>query len=121
MAAKWVNVESIGSYFQSLPDPRHTRNRKHSLIDTVVISVCGMVCGCDEPTAIHRWASNRVDWLKQFLPLANGIPSRDCIRRLLMALQPQAFQECFRGWIAQAVHTDDNGPARLVAIDGKTC
>ena len=54
-----MNVESIGSYFESLSDPRHTRNRKHLLIDIVVIAVCGMVCGCDGPTAIHRWAANR--------------------------------------------------------------
>jgi predicted transposase YbfD/YdcC len=121
MATKLVNVESIGSYFESLSDPRHTRNRKHLLVDVVVIAVCGMVCGCDGPTAIHRWAANRLDWLKTFLPLANGIPSRDCIRRLLLALHPEAFQKCFQDWISQAVVTDDGGPARLVAIDGKTC
>jgi predicted transposase YbfD/YdcC len=121
MAAKLVNVESIGSHFESLSDPRHTRNRKHSLIDIVVIAVCGMVCGCDGVTAIHRWASNRAGWLKGFLALANGVPSRDCIRRLLLALQPQAFQQCFQGWIAQAAQADEDGPARLVAIDGKTC
>jgi predicted transposase YbfD/YdcC len=121
MTTKWVNVEAIGSYFESLSDPRHTRNRKHLLIDVVVIAVCGMVCGCDGPTALHRWAANRHDWLRQFLPLPNGVPSRDCIRRLLMALKPEAFQKCFQAWIAQAVGTDDQGPARLVAIDGKTC
>src|SRR3954466_7058109 len=120
MTTKWVNVEAIGSYFESLSDPRHTRNRKHLLIDVVVIAVCGMVCGCDGPTALHRWAANRHDWLRQFLPLPNGVPSRDCIRRLLMALKPEAFQKCFQAWIAQAVGTDDQGPARLVAIDGET-
>src|SRR5262245_4789729 len=31
MTTKWVNVEAIGSYFQSLSDPRHTRNRKLEL------------------------------------------------------------------------------------------
>jgi predicted transposase YbfD/YdcC len=121
MATHWVNVEAIGSYFQSLSDPRHTRNRKHLLIDVVVIAVCGLVCGCDGPTAIHRWAANRLDWLKQFLTLPQGVPSRDCIRRLLLALQPEAFQKCFRDWIAHALPTDAGGPARLVAIDGKTC
>ena len=120
MAAKWVHVEAIGSYFESLSDPRHTRNRKHLLVDIVVIAVCGLVCGCDGPTAIHRWASNRRDWLGQFLTLPHGIPSRDCIRRLLMALKPEAFQKCFEDWVAHAIRTDD-GPDRLVAIDGKTC
>lgn len=120
MATKRVTVESIGSYFESLADPRHTRNRKHLFIDIVVIAVCGRVCGCDGPTAIRRWATNRADWLNAFLTLPNGIPSRDCIRNLLMALQPEAFQKCFRDWIANAIVTDEGGPARLVAIDGKT-
>jgi predicted transposase YbfD/YdcC len=121
MATNWVNVESIGSYFESLSDPRHLRNRKHLLVDVVVITVCGMLCGSDGPTAIHRWAANRLDWLQQFLPLPNGIPSRDCIRRLLMALKPEAFQKCFQDWIAHAIQTDDSVPNRLIAIDGKTC
>ena len=71
MATKLVNVKSIGSYFESLSDPRHFRNRKHLLVDVVVISVCGILCGSDGPTAIHRWAQNRQDWLKQFLSLPN--------------------------------------------------
>lgn len=121
MAIPWVNVEAIGSYFESLSDPRHTRNRKHLLIDIVVLAVCGLVCGCDGPTAIHRWATQRHDGLQQFLALPHGIPSRDCIRRLLLALQPQAFQKCFQGWIAHAIRIDDSGLARLIAIDGKTC
>jgi predicted transposase YbfD/YdcC len=121
MAARWVNVEAIGSYFESLSDPRHTRNRKHLLVDIVVIAVCGMVCGCDGPTAIHRWAANRHSWLGQFLALPHGIPSRDCIRRLLMALKPEAFQKCFEDWVAHAIRADAGGPDRLVAIDGKTC
>jgi hypothetical protein len=121
MATKWVNVESIGSYFESLSDPRHFRNRKHFLVDIVVIAVCGMLCGSDGPTAIHHWAENRQDWLEQFLSLPNGIPSRDCIRWLLMALKPEAFQKCFQDWIAHAVRNDDSSPDRLIAIDGKTC
>ena len=121
MADKLVNVESIASYFQSLSDPRHTRNRKHLLLDVVVIAICAMVSGSDGPTAIHRWAVNRALWLKGFLALPNGIPSRDCIRRLLMALKPQAFQRCFQDWIASAAVAGQGGARRLVAIDGKTC
>src|SRR3984957_21211508 len=75
LMAKLVDVGSIGCYFESLSDPRHTRNRKHLLVDIAVISVCGILCGCDGPTAIHRWAALQVDWLSQHLTLPNGIPS----------------------------------------------
>ena len=119
--AKLVDVGSLGSYFESLSDPRHTRNRKHLLVDVVVIAVCGVLCGGDGPTAIHRWAKHRAPWLAQHLALPNGIPSRDCIRRLLVALKPEAFQRCFQAWISDAIRTDADDPARLVAIDGKTC
>jgi len=43
----------------------------------------------------------------------------DC--RLLIALQPEAFQKCFQDWITDAIQTDDSSPDRLIAIDGKTC
>lgn len=119
--AKLVDVGSIACYFESLSDPRHTRNRKHLLVDVVVITVAAILCGCDGPTAIHRWASTRRDWLAQHLALANGMPSRDCMRRLLLALKPEAFQRCFQQWIANALPADDTAAKRLVAIDGKTC
>lgn len=122
--AKLVDIGSIASHFESLSDPRHTRNRKHLLSDIIVIAVAAIVCGCDGPTAIHRWADNRIEWLKKYLALSNGLPSRDCIRRLLLALKPEAFQQCFQNWIAAAFAsppTATNGEGRLVSIDGKSC
>ena len=123
---QFVDVASIRTHFETLEDPRHTRNRKHQLVEVIVICVAGILCGCDGPTAIHRWAKERQDWLRQHLTLANGIPSRDCLRRVLIALKPQAFQNCFQSWIAAAippVTPDANAPPlrRLIAIDGKTC
>ena len=85
--AKLVDVESVGSYFQSLSDPRHTRNRKHLLGDIIVIAVCGILCNCDGPTAIHRWAVNRADWLREILALPN--PSPACPRS---AIDRKSFQ-----------------------------
>src|SRR5438270_2142001 len=119
--AKLVDVGSIASYFESLDDPRHTRNRKHLLVDIVVIAVCAITCGCDGPTAIHRWARHRQSWLAQHLALPNGIPSRDCIRRTLIVLKPEAFQRCFQAWIGDTIQADSSKAGRLVAIDGKAC
>src|SRR5450432_2888413 len=119
--AKLVDIASIASDFESLDDPRHTRNRKHLLVDIAVIAVCAIICGCDGPTAIHRWAKHRQSWLAQYLALPNGIPSRDCIRRLLIVLKPEAFQRCFQAWIADAIPIDADASGRLVAIDGKSC
>lgn len=120
---KELDAGRVREYFESLSDPRHERNRLHLLADIIVISICAIVSGCEGPTAIHRWARCREDWLRRFLPLPHGIPSRDCIRRTLILISPQAFQKCFESWLRSTVSSDENhgGGLRLVAIDGKTC
>ena len=59
------------------------------------------------------------DWLRQLPALPNGIPSRDCIRRVLSALKPEAFQTCFQSWMASPV-SEDEEIRPTIAIDGKT-
>jgi predicted transposase YbfD/YdcC len=120
MADVSVSFDSIVKHFESLPDPRHTRNRHHLLVDIVVIAVCGVIVGCEGPTAIERWAKAKKDWLEQFLELSGGIPSRDCLRRVLSTLKPEAFQECFQNWIAESLLGGQDGSHRTIAIDGKT-
>ncbi len=120
MADATVTFDSVVKHFESLSDPRQTRNRRHLLTDIVVIAVCGVIVGCEGPTAIIRWAKAKKDWLEQFLELPNGIPSRDCLRRVLSMLKPEAFQECFQNWIAASLMGAADGSHRTIAIDGKT-
>jgi predicted transposase YbfD/YdcC len=120
MANVTVSLKSIVEHFESLPDPRHTRNRRHLLGDVLVISVCGVIVGCSGPTSIERWAKARKDWLGQVLALPNGIPSRDCIRRILSTLLPEAFQACFQSWIAACLTDEDPEAGATIAIDGKS-
>lgn len=115
-----VMIDSIVKHFESLPDPRHTRNRRHLLVDVIVIAVCGVMVGCEGPTAIALWAKTKRDWLRTLLELPHGIPSRDCIRRVLSALKPEAFQQCFQRWIADCQSGELDDAQRLIAIDGKT-
>ena len=114
------SLSGIVKHFESLPDPRHTRNRRHLLVDVIVVAVCGVIVGCQGPTSIERWAKAKKEWLGTLLELPNGIPSRDCIRRVLSALKPEAFQKCFQNWIAACLLGNADGSQRTIAIDGKT-
>ena len=112
-----VQMLGLRERFAELPDPRSSINQRHSLVDVVAISVCGVLAGADGPTAIFTWADCSQDWLSRYLELPHGIPSKDCIRRVLMRLQPEAFQQCFAEWLNSLV-----GPAgaKFLSIDGKT-
>ena len=93
--ARMVDIENGGAFFESLADPRHERNRKHRLVDVIVVAVVGTLCGAAGPTAIRRIAVHRREWLGGFLSLADGIPSRDGIRRVLVHVEPAAFRKRF--------------------------
>lgn len=108
---------SILTHFAALPDPRRERRRLHRLLDLLAIAICAVVAGCDDWVEVAAYGRKKLDWLKTFLPLPNGIPSHDTFGRVFSRLDPHAFQRCFLRWV-EAVQAATGG--KLVAIDGKT-
>ena len=108
---------SIVDHFVELEDPRIGRNRRHKLIDIVVLTVCAVISGCETWEDIQDYGDFKLEWLKRFLELPHGIPSHDTIRRLFIRLDPQSLQRCFFSWV-EAVREQTDGD--VVAIDGKT-
>jgi len=108
---------AIKHYFRSLQDPRRRHRRLHRLLDIVVIAICAVLAGADDWQEIVTFGQGRRAWLKRFLALPNGIPSHDTFERVFDRLDPQAFQVCFRTWIAALC-----GRLEMphIAIDGKT-
>ena len=117
-----TDVVSVLEFFQDLPDPRSSINRKHLLGEIMVICISAVLCGADGPKAIGMWAQSKRDWLKKVLELPHGIPSHDTFGRVLAAVKPAAVQECFAKWIAQlqSSHASpDPAAIKQIAIDGK--
>jgi predicted transposase YbfD/YdcC len=72
---------------------------------------------------IADWAAFKEELLASVLPLPHGVPCKDVFRRVLMALKPEAFHECFAAWLRSlrdeaAAETGVERPT--LAIDGKT-
>ncbi len=118
--AELATLEELVACFDELEDPRSEITRKYPLASVVAISLMAVFAGADGPTSIHRWAKSLEENLPSVLDLPNGLPSRDVIRRVLCALQPEAFQECLTDWISRLIGGTDDGSQRYVAIDGKT-
>jgi predicted transposase YbfD/YdcC len=105
------------AHFSSLPDPRIERCKRHALLDIVFVAVCAVMAGADGWESIEEFAHAKLDWLRRFIPLANGVPRHDTIARVMSRLEPEALQRCFLSWV-QAVAQVTAGD--VVAIDGKT-
>lgn len=107
---------SIADSFSSIEDPRIDRKKLHSLSDILVLTVCAMLSGAEGYGAIEEFGNNKEQWLRTFLPLKNGIPSHDCIRYVLIQLDPKQLQSCFISW----VNTIKSNVPEVIAVDGKT-
>jgi predicted transposase YbfD/YdcC len=110
-------LEPFLTHFGSLPDPRVNRTRDHLLLDIVVLALCGLLCGADDWVAIAEFGRAKEAFFRQWLPLPHGIPSHDTLGRVFAALDPAAFEACFRAWVQDLV-TQHAG--QVVALDGKT-
>lgn len=49
---------------------------------------------------MEDFGHSKLNWLRRFVPLANGIPSHDCIKYVMTRLSPLKFRECFMSWTA---------------------
>ena len=101
-------------HFKALEDPRMLGKTGHNLLEIIFISVCGYLCGANSWDGVYEFAKTRESWLKKYISLPNGIPSRVTYWRALAHLNPMAFQNCFHSWTESLL-----GKTRHIAIDGK--
>jgi hypothetical protein len=78
-----------------LEDPRIDRKKLHALIDLVVLSVCAIVSGAAGWQGIVEFGHEKLEWLRRFVPLKNGVPSHDCIAYVFARIPPEDFRSCF--------------------------
>jgi hypothetical protein len=117
-----VSLDEVVVHFQQLEDPRSTINQRHPLVSVVVIALLAVLAGAGGPTAVARWAALKEGLLSRVLDLPHGAPRKDVFRRVLMVLNPAAFQPCFADWLRSlraeaAAGTGVEQP--VLAVDGK--
>lgn len=108
---------SLVEHFSTLEDPRIERKKLHGLTDIMVLSVCAMISGAEGWQGIVDFGHEKLDWLRRFVPLKNGVPSHDCIAYVFARISPEGFRSCFMSWVESV---RDKTAGEVIAIDGKT-
>jgi predicted transposase YbfD/YdcC len=103
-------------HFQGITDYRENHNKKHLLIDIIVMGICCVICGANGFVEIKTIADGKADWFRTFLTLPHGIPSHDTFNRVFARINPQELQACFRSWVAAQFPQLTPGH---IAVDGK--
>jgi predicted transposase YbfD/YdcC len=103
--------------FNKLEDPRSIRNRLYSMSEILLVTLCACICGAEGWQDVEDFGKIKIEYLREYLPYKNGIPSDDTFRRFFRSIDPDKFQELFREWVkVLSPNLNDN----VIAIDGKS-
>jgi predicted transposase YbfD/YdcC len=99
-----------------VPDHRIPGMVTYPLDEVLLATLVGVVCGGDDWEGVEEVAAGALDWLRGFLPFANGIPTAQTLRKVFRLLDPRALQRGFAAWAA-SLRVEARG---VIAVDGKT-
>ena len=109
-----IPVGTVTEHFTKLDDPRRY-NRRHLLLDMMVIAISAVICGADDWKAVEEFGQSKYKWFKSFLELPHGIPSKHTFRRVFASLDAEQFQACFTEWI-KAVYKITRSVVSLLSV-----
>lgn len=101
--------------FEVLEDPRDTRGKKYKLIDILIMTIYGLLCGLKDYTNIADFMKLKEDYFTKLLGLENGTPSHDCLSDVVGAIDSKKFMEIFIEWTKEIVK---NKTGKHISIDG---
>jgi len=107
---------TLFSKFEVLEDPRDVRGKKYKLIDILIMTIYGILCGLTDYTNIADFMKLKEDYFKELLNLENGTPLNDCLSDIFARIDSRKFMEIFIEWIREIIKETKG---KNISIDGK--
>ena len=109
---------------KTIKDTRQQGKVKHKLSDIVIIVMLSILTGHNDFEEMVIFAEARIDILRKYIELENGIPNKDTIKRVIAILDPNTLNLIFYKWLAEILSVKSkktiNELDRIIAFDGKT-
>ena len=112
-------------HLDNITDPRLTRDRRHKLVDILIVALCGFLAGCEGWVDVELFGRAKRSWLGKFLELPNGIPSHDTFGRVFALLDPDQLVRVLQqfvqsAWEIGARHCKSHRLVRSLSMKNKT-
>ena len=108
-------MKSLYNHFEALEDPRDIRGKRHELMNILIMTIYGILCGYTDFTNLADFLKVQEDYFTNLLNLENGTPSHDTLSNVFAIIDTKKFLEIFIEWIKELIK--DNGIH--LSIDGK--
>ena len=93
-----ASSSSLLAHLSAIPDPRSRHGRQHSLSAVLAMVCCAIMCGARSYSAIAQWAANQDIRLIHRLGFTRTPPKLGGVRKVLMAIDPDAFETALSRW-----------------------
>src|SRR5262249_29079143 len=114
---------SLLSFLAAVPDPRSRHGRRHPLTAILGLVCCAIMCGAKSYAAIAQWGHDQDIALMHRLGFTRQPPKLGGIRKVLIALDPRAFEGALTRWaesLLGVVPSAEPAAPEAFALDGKT-
>ena len=108
-------MKTLFNHFELLEDPRDIRGKKHELVNILIMTIYGILCGYTDFTNLADFLKVHEDYFTNLLNLEHGTPSYDTLSKVFSIIDSKKFLELFIEWINQII----KGNGLHVSIDGK--
>ena len=108
---------SFLDYFEDMPDHRIDRKKLYPCNELLLLTLCAVISGAEGWSDVEDYGEIKLEFLRNYLPYNNGVPSDDTLRRFFRSLDAKYFQEKFCAWASSIMSSSE---IKLISIDGKT-
>ncbi len=105
--------------FKDADDPRTGNAKRHDFREMVMVALLSSMCGGQTCVDMVDFAANNEAFLRRFMTLARGAPSRDTFSRLFRLLAPEPVAAAMAQLAADWAKALEKNGGRRIAIDGK--
>ena len=78
-------LRDLATIFAQVEDPPMERTKLHRLLDILILTICGVICGAEGWVEIEEFGKAKEAWFTELLQLPNGIPSHATVAASLCA------------------------------------
>ena len=113
-------MEELLEWLDYIEDARQQNKVRHSLKDILVIVLFATLGNADDWVEIGIFAKMHEEYLRQYIPLRNGVPSHDTIQRVMAMIAPEVIQQIQMKWQELLNREEGEKLRKIIVIDGKT-
>jgi len=119
-------VKRLLRLFNEIEDTRSEPRVTYPLGELLLIAFIAILSSADSFVLIETFCNRKIELLRKFTPLSNGVPSHDTFRRVFTLLDPECLQNATVDYLLdniklmrRAFGIDEEG-LRHLCVDGKT-